>query len=118
MGLAADSENTEEHKSTHGQGYEVPDSVFDANVPGVMTKEQVQEQIDIADVKFSIAGEVYSLAVSYGLILSLIVADKFVSQHLGSWRLDDGENLPLIAIAEFVACLGPELAKEIVTTFG
>jgi hypothetical protein len=43
----------------------------------------------------------------------MTVTDGF--QHLGDWPQEDGDQpSPLTPIAEFVACIGKDLAKEIV----
>jgi arginine-tRNA-protein transferase len=49
-------------QETDDQSHEAHPSVFDADMPGVLTKAQVHD-VDLADIKVALGQDVFSLAV-------------------------------------------------------
>ncbi|KAI9848131.1 MAG: Arginyl-tRNA--protein transferase 1 [Thelocarpon superellum] len=76
-------------------------SVFEMNMPGVMTKEEIEDHIDLDATKVRVAGRILEV------------------QDLVAWDDGEVENPRSLKglVGEFVAVVGPELAKEVVLFF-
>lgn len=83
--------------------YENGGSVFDLNVPGVMTVDQVRQHVKIDDMRIKIRPDI-----------------TVPAKYLRGWEesdLAEGGSLKGI-IAEYAACVGAEVANEAVVQFG
>ena len=75
--------------------------LWDREMPGILTKNQLLEEIDLSDIKIRIRGEVYE------------------AQMLVNWEsssIDDPRSVKGI-IAELVSAVGVEVGKEMVMSF-
>lgn len=80
-----------------------PDTpLFARSIPGVLTKDQLLGQIDLDTIKIQVRGR------------------QAETQQLVSWTSSDIDNSSSIksVIAELAAAVGPELAKEMIVSFG
>lgn len=77
-------------------------SLFELKVPGVMTAEEMEEQLDLDSMPISVGNRMAE------------------AQHLVSWDSADLRNPRSIKgiIGELVACLGPEAAWQVVVDLG
>ncbi|MCJ1472185.1 Arginyl-tRNA--protein transferase 1 [Lambiella insularis] len=77
-------------------------SLFDMNMPGVMSPAEVMSQIPVAEVKARVNNKTLHLG------------------WLGDWEHDDMKDSSTLhgVAAEFAACVGPSLAKEIFIDLG
>jgi len=77
-------------------------SLFDLKVPGLMTAEEIEETLDLATMPIRVGGRMAE------------------AQDLVSWESSDLRNPKSIQgiIGEMVACMGPEVAWQIVVQLG
>ena len=73
-------------------------------MPGVMTRQQLQDTVSIMDITVKLRGTI---------ILESFGDWGFVRDAADGRGYRDPDS-PLLEVAEFAACVGPELAKEIV----
>jgi arginine-tRNA-protein transferase len=77
-------------------------SLFDLKVPGLMTAEEIEEKLDLDSIPIRVRGR-------------MAEAQDLVSWGTGS--IKDPRSVKGI-IAELVACLGPEVAAQVVVALG
>ncbi|KAI4702198.1 hypothetical protein J4E81_002560 [Alternaria sp. BMP 2799] len=77
-------------------------SLFDLKVPGLMTAEEIEQQLDLATMPIRVRGQMAE------------------AQDLVSWEGSDLKNPRSIKgiIGEMVACMGPEVAWQVVVQLG
>ncbi|KAH6870786.1 arginine-tRNA-protein transferase, partial [Alternaria rosae] len=77
-------------------------SLFDLKVPGLMTVEEIEQQLDLATMPIRVRGQMAE------------------AQDLVSWEGSDLKNPRSIKgiIGEMVACMGPEVAWQVVVQLG
>jgi hypothetical protein len=95
-------------------------SLFDLKVPGLMTIEDIEKQLDLGTIPIVIGGRMAEAQVcAYGQARSrLHITDNL--QDLVSWdssTLRDSRSAKGI-IGELVACMGPEAAWQIAVELG
>ncbi|MCJ1407973.1 Arginyl-tRNA--protein transferase 1 [Ptychographa xylographoides] len=77
------------------------DTLFHVNMPGILSIGEVTQQVPLEEVRIRLKGEIIDLGI------------------LEEWDIEemtDPQSLQGI-VAEFVACIGPELIKKIVVDF-
>ena len=93
-------------------------SLFDLKIPGVMTQEEIESTLDLGSTPIRVRGRLAEAQVCVqDSMFEPILTDP---QHLHSW--DDGDVRQPHSIkgiiGELVACLGPEVASQIVVDLG
>jgi hypothetical protein len=94
-------------------------SLFDLKVPGLMTREEIEDQLDLGTMPIKIAGRMAEAQVSCNHRDSTCNETDEI-QDLVSWdnsSLTDSRTAKGI-IGELVACMGPEAAWQIVVELG
>jgi arginine-tRNA-protein transferase len=96
-------------------------SLFDLKVPGFMTTEEIEEQLDLATMPIRVGGRMAEAQVRMILHSSCISGPQTNSlQDLVSWDSSDIRDPRTIKgiIGEMVAGMGPEAAWQIVVQLG
>lgn len=94
-------------------------SLFDVHMPGVLTLEELQSQVDLDHWRLFIQGELVEFCVGNPCSYKLVTfvwrrADTFLIQDLVGWETADiKSSLSIKGItAELAATLGPKVVKN------
>ncbi|MCJ1280829.1 Arginyl-tRNA--protein transferase 1 [Xylographa opegraphella] len=93
-----------------------PSSIFHTDMPGVMSIEDIKENISLGEIDVRLKDKTVNLARGNVILKRTAQLTLLLRQRLGEW--DDEEMIDTSGVqgvaAEFVACIGPLLAREIV----
>jgi arginine-tRNA-protein transferase len=94
-------------------------SLFDLQIPGIMTVDEIEEQLDLDTMPVRVGGQTAECHVRLRPKLWIRIMLTHL-QQLASWENSDIRNPHTVRgiIAEMVACMGPEAAWQVVVELG
>lgn len=102
-----------------GEAVEGGMSLFDLKVPGLMTVEEIEQKVPLEHQQIKIRGISHSVEAEVSHVPFLKSNRNNHIQHLVSWDTGDVRDPRSLKgiIGELVACLGPDVAKQVTVDF-